>query len=71
VTTTTAACATACQQCASHTGGHQYEPGRYIALIHVSHVAELEAAGWTAWPQGMYGDSVADVVCPHIAPDVQ
>lgn len=67
-----AAVATACTQCAALAGrGREYEPGRYIALIHVSHVGELEAAGWSVWPEGMYGDGTADVVCPHIAPEVR
>jgi hypothetical protein len=72
VTTTTAACATACRQCATHTGyGREYEPGRYLALIHISHVGELEAQGWAVWPYGMYGDGTTDVVCPHLSPEVQ
>jgi hypothetical protein len=65
---TTVAVATACSQCAA--GWHpvsEYEPGRFLAAIHVDHVGELQRAGWTI-VHDMYGDKGSvDVICPHIA----
>jgi hypothetical protein len=47
--------------------GCEYEPGRFVAVVHGGHVPELEARGWAVIPC-MYddGDDVVDVLCRHL-----
>ena len=64
----TTAVATACALCVYHIGGaREYEPGRFLAVIHPAHVRELCAEGWRVIPHGVYGDRTLDVVCPHLS----
>jgi hypothetical protein len=64
------AAVTGCRPCwtlARIRPGYEYEPDRFVAVVHAGHVPELEAAGWTVIPHGMYDDGMTDVVCPHLA----
>lgn len=65
------ACATTCAECAPAVGATIGDSGYHLALIHASHIPELEELGWRAWPHGMYDDGAPDVACPHVAPLVR
>lgn len=60
---------TGCRPCwsaAGIRGGQEYEPGRFLTIVHAGHVPELEAAGWQT--MHLYDDdNVPDVLCPHLA----
>ncbi len=62
--------AAACTGCAAEVipGAPEYEPGHHLAPVHLAHVGQLEAAGWTV-EHDLYGDEgTTDVICPHIQP---
>jgi hypothetical protein len=68
------AAVTGCRPCwaaASIRPGYEYEPGRYVTVVHAGHIPELEAAGWAVIPHGMYDDGMADALCPHLAAEVR
>jgi len=68
---TAVAVATACAECAAGwRGGSEYEPGRFLAVIHADHVGELQRAGWRVVWDGMYADGTADAVGPHLAAEL-
>jgi hypothetical protein len=60
---------TGCRECWSAAGihgGQEYEPGRFLTIVHASHIGQLEAAGWKA--VHLYDDDdVPDVLCRHLA----
>jgi hypothetical protein len=67
------AAVTGCGSCWTAAGisrGEEYEPGRFLTVVHASCVSDLEAKGWTLIPHGMYGDGVDDAVCSHLAAEV-
>ena len=57
------AAASACADCAHLIGNPEpSEDGRYMALIHTSHIPELEAQGWITTH---YRHEPPDVACVH------
>jgi hypothetical protein len=60
------AVASACADCAAQIGSPQpWEPGRYMAIIHVGHVGELEAIGWVLTADVEDPDGPPDIACQH------
>jgi len=70
-----AAVATDCGPCTTAAGIRhglrEYEPGRYLTVVHGCHTAELQERGWTLIRGGMYRDGTDDLVCPHLAAEVR
>jgi hypothetical protein len=57
------AMASSCDDCAHLIGDEPaWAPGRHTAIVHLSHVGDLEALGWVLTN---HGDEPPDIVCPH------
>jgi hypothetical protein len=57
------AVASACGACAHVIGGgKEWAPGRHMAIVHASHIAELVAAGWVLIENP---HDPPDIVCSH------
>jgi hypothetical protein len=68
----TVAVATACSECAAGTisRAEQYEPGRYMGIVHAEHIGEMQREGWVVdW--SLYSDGTPDLVCRHLAPELR